>query len=435
MSGRNEPPVSKRFELKAEEELRIEATEGADVKLVLLSGDAEILGIELALNKTYNISNRKLPIFSWHGCSISVTGPTDIAYTASETPMPSYVNAFSVLHYKRLAAAKALEEAKKRPDEVDPKSIRGPRVLIVGPPDSGKSSIASLMLNYSIKTAGKILSVDLDVTRNSIGIPGSLAASIASKVDVEEGPLYEAPLCYFYGHINPSESLKRLEELVSLLGESLEAVFNNSEELRTRGYIALVGGWVEDCNREFVGAMVKSMNADCVFVIGSERMYADVTRVVQKESNVEVVTLKRSGGVVRRDAATRRRDIIKGFRNYFYGSTAELNPFSTVVNIDSISVIRIGGGPVVPLTALPIGAEPTLDPHGITHVPVEMDLVHSILAVSQATTEEEVAKAPVKGFVHVAKVDLERRQLVLLAPSPGQIPAKYLIVGTLKWVE
>lgn len=45
---------------------------------------------------------------------------------------------------------------------------------------------------------------------------------------------------------------------------------------------------MEECGREFIGSIIRSMKADVVFVIGAERMYADVTQVVGKEPTIEV---------------------------------------------------------------------------------------------------------------------------------------------------
>lgn len=51
-AGRDEgrPSVAK-FQLSKESELRIEATQGHAVTVTLLSGEAEILGVEMAQNK------------------------------------------------------------------------------------------------------------------------------------------------------------------------------------------------------------------------------------------------------------------------------------------------------------------------------------------------------------------------------------------------
>lgn len=119
----------------------------------------------------------------------------------------------------------------------------------------------------------------------------------------------------------------------------------------------------------------------------------------------QVVHLPRSGGVVRRDVNTRRKDISRGYRNYFYGTNSELNPFTIVVDFADVTLLRVGGGPAVPASALPIGAESTLDPLRIAHVTIQTDLIRSILGVSQAKEEQDVPNSALAGYVHVTKVD------------------------------
>ena len=41
----------------------------------------------------------------------------------------------------------------------------------------------------------------------------------------------------------------------------------------------------------------------------------------------------------------------------------------------------------------------------------------------------------VAGLVYVTHVDVERKQLQLLAPCPGPLPANVLLQGTLNWME
>lgn len=70
--------------------------------------------------------------------------------------MPIYANAFSVLYQRRQAAA-AL-----------PSPAIGPRVLILGPPDSGKTTLSQLMLTYAVKTSKKILYANLDISSSTV---------------------------------------------------------------------------------------------------------------------------------------------------------------------------------------------------------------------------------------------------------------------------
>ena len=51
---------------------------------------------------------------------------------------------------------------------------QGPNVMIVGPCDSGKSTLVKLLVNYALQQHWKPLVVDLDVGQGSIGLPGMI---------------------------------------------------------------------------------------------------------------------------------------------------------------------------------------------------------------------------------------------------------------------
>lgn len=41
----------------------------------------------------------------------------------------------------------------------------------------------------------------------------------------------------------------------------------------------------------------------------------------------------------------------------------------------------------------------------------------------------------VSGFVYVTEVDAQRKKITFLAPSPGTLPGKILVGGSLSWLE
>ena len=98
------------IELKKDTEWRFEVDSGSSVGIKLISGTAEIFGVELVIGLTYNFSGRKLAIFSWIGCTFEVTGETSSEYVADETPMTVYAN----LHF-------SLEKTRKLTSSSTPK--------------------------------------------------------------------------------------------------------------------------------------------------------------------------------------------------------------------------------------------------------------------------------------------------------------------------
>ncbi|XP_068336403.1 protein CLP1 homolog, partial [Pyrus communis] len=119
----------------------------------------------------------------------------------------------------------------------------------------------------------------------------------------------------------------------------------------------------------------------------------------------------------------------------FYGLANDLSPHSNIANFSDFSVFRIGGGPWAPRSALPIGAEPAADPTRLAPVNINRDLLHTILAVSFAKEPDQIISCNVAGFVFVTDVDIQRKTITYLAPSAGELPSKYLIAGTVTWLE
>merc|ERR1711865_731442 len=125
--------MEQQVQLNAEHELRLEV-QSDQVALTLISGAAEVFGAELAVGHTNVIpSGSKIAAFTWHGCVLEVVGKPDVMYVANETPMRLYQNIHILLDQRRQAARET--------------GARGPRVLVAGPSDSGKSTLCRILVN------------------------------------------------------------------------------------------------------------------------------------------------------------------------------------------------------------------------------------------------------------------------------------------------
>jgi polyribonucleotide 5'-hydroxyl-kinase len=162
--------IRKEWLIKAESELRCEVGEGDPLYVKLLTGNAEIFGIELALGKEYSFIDENFAIFTWYGCTVETIGKSDSLYLSDSTPMISYVNTHIQLEAQR--------------DFAVANSTDGPRVLIVGPNDHGKSSTARILAAYAARLDRTPLFIDLDVGQNSISIPGTMTVVSLEKTAI-----------------------------------------------------------------------------------------------------------------------------------------------------------------------------------------------------------------------------------------------------------
>lgn len=82
--------------------------------------------------------------------------------------------------------------------------MQGPRVIVAGPTDSGKSTLCRMLLSWAAKRGWKPTYVDLDIGQGSISLPGSIGATpVEMPIDPVEGNPLEMPMVYFYGHTTP----------------------------------------------------------------------------------------------------------------------------------------------------------------------------------------------------------------------------------------
>ncbi|XP_078177523.1 CLP-similar protein 3 isoform X2 [Carex rostrata] len=402
------PPVvqpPRQVKLARECELRVEVGPDMPLRIRLLAGTAEVYGSELPLDIWLSIPPRsKIAIFTWHGATIELDGFSEAEYTADETPMVSYINVHAILDGRR-SRAKASQ------------STDGPRVIVAGPTDSGKSTLCRMLLSWAAKRGWKPTYVDLDIGQGSISLPGSIGATpVEMPIDPVEGNPLEMPMVYFYGHTTPSVNPELYKVLMKELAQTLEKLFNGNAESRAAGMVINTMGWVEGLGYK-------------------EKLCSMLKDVLKSKPNVDVVKLHKSGGVVQRNPAIRQKSRSFRIREYFYGPLNDLSPHSNIINFGDITVYRVGGGPQAPRSALPIGSEPAADPTRPVAINISQDLFHSVLAVSYAKEPDQIISSNVAGFIYVTDIDIQRRKITYLAPSPGDLPSKILIIGSLTWLE
>jgi energy-coupling factor transporter ATP-binding protein EcfA2 len=383
--------------LLAETELRCEVSSEEILTVQLTEGTAEIFGAELAVNKEYNFCGRNLAIFTWYGCKLttaisplissqsSMTGGTVAShlYIASDSPMVSYINTHIQLEARRDVALVNNE--------------KGPRILVVGQPDSGKTTMVKLLSNYALRLDRKPILVDLDVDQGLNSMPGSMSAIplLKSCISVDaDCSNTTTPLIYSYGHTNPKENLACYKHNVYTLAKRVKERLANDPEANASGILIDTLAWVDGSaagggsgNGAGILSSGESLNlikfvanvfeVDIVLVMGADKLYStlssEVSRVVinaggegagvtesgsaasvndainlaaitskdepvalQNRSMI-VVKLFKSGGCVVRSSEARWESRRRAIHEYFYGKSLCTHMASTGGMVGSAS--------------------------------------------------------------------------------------------------
>jgi polyribonucleotide 5'-hydroxyl-kinase len=264
-----------------------------------------------------------------------------VAYVSDSTPMVSYLNTHIALEHRRDQAAETKSS--------------GPRVVVVGPHDVGKSTISQMLVNWAVRRQRRPLYVDLDVGQGALAVPGVLGAALLDRpMDVTEGLATTTPLVYHYGHVSPEQNTALFKRLVSTLATRLEKRCVIDESVRTAGYIVNTTGWVDGQGVQLLHHVIEALSADVVLVVDHERLFNELKAWAKARPNTNTTVLRvaKSGGVVTRTQEFRFAERSRQIRKYFYGVTTKkdgrivastLYPHVTQLRFDHVHFFKIGG--------------------------------------------------------------------------------------------
>ncbi|PIC23359.1 hypothetical protein B9Z55_017089 [Caenorhabditis nigoni] len=329
-----------RFDLNAGCELRFAANNYSDISLELINGYAEIFGTELIANQKYVFPAKfRVAVFSWTGGTIKIIGGTESAYISSEsTAMVVYLNIHATLEKLRKD-----REASGKDFGV---TQRGPRIMLVGPTDVGKTTVSRILCNYAVRKGGTPILVDLDVGQNNISVPGTIGAMLVQKTaDVVDGFERNMPLVLNFGHTSPGENLPLYETLLKGLASTMNSQIEENPAAKLGGMIINTCGWVDECGYTCILKSAAAFEVDVVVVIDHERLYNVLRRDLP--DFVTVTHVPKSGGVEQRPRHIRKIARKENVHRYFYGtSSSQLYPFTFDIAFDAVKLCKIGAEPV-----------------------------------------------------------------------------------------
>ncbi|TFK30170.1 cleavage/polyadenylation factor ia subunit Clp1p [Coprinopsis marcescibilis] len=483
------PAPSKEWVLDAETEYRFELDPDTSFAIKLVRGRAEIFGAELVQGKKYLFALEcKAAVYTWQGCTIEVTGQPSTEYVSEETPMAPYANVHTALEQMRV---RALSKARGSPlppgENADSKFLEAPRVLILGPENSGKTTICKILANYAVRTGQGWTPVlaNVDPTEGAWAIPGTLsAAAIPGPIQTYSpaNPLGSAattaplalashslvPLVSWYGHTDTKRNPLLLDRLVRNLGENVNDRFDLSPEVKASGLIVdtpssfASSSSPTDHRQKLIKACVNSFRINVILVVGHEKLNVEMQRAYG--SYVTVVKIPKSGGVVEIDSSYRERVQRYQLHTYMYGHAVQppagvtggtlggetlsdlvLSPSSTVIKFGDLSIYQIGTENMAPSSALPINAHrqvSEMQPVPVNPASPGSGLLGSVLALlspfnpdENERYDEEILDLSVAGFIYVTHIDVKQRKMTILSPNQGSVVGKTALIGSVEYQD
>ena len=367
--------------------------------------------------------------------------------------------------------------------------VGGPRVLLVGPADCGKSSLARVLVAYAVKLGRTPILVDLDASQNMLSVPGTVAAIPVSSDMINTecygttsimggsssmGGTAVMPLVLWYGSQDLTAHPDVYKAQLTKLGRAIDERLSGDADANASGIIVNTSGLIEDMGYQYLLHAIESFRINVVLVLGHDRLYSmlgtqlkkdfegDSTSGLKKRKMPILIKLPRSGSVVSRDTAFRRALRSQSIKRYFYGnskslkSTEALSSSTTLqyqfcpclieVRLADVQLHKLSN---VSLSAslLPISAKQSTDPIQLTTIAaseITSKLHHSVLAVchpsavekyEQSDSARDLYLAGVAGFVIVEKVDVDKATMSLLSPCGGSLPSGHLLIGDIFWME
>ncbi|EOA18072.1 hypothetical protein CARUB_v10006519mg [Capsella rubella] len=268
-------PQIRQVKLKKQSELRIKVQRTSQpLRLRLLDGKAEIFGYELPHEVWLTFPPLMIfAVFTWYGAIIEIDGIAETKCTSCETPMMSYLRVHNSLQVERHRSTSSTRDCVPS---------QGPRVIIVGDTDSGKTTLAKMLLNWAAKDGWKPTYVDLNIGQSStITIPGTVSATpVEMPVDPVEGFPLDKAIVHYFGHTSPSINL---------------------------------------------------------------RLY--LKKDLKFKKNLQFLNLEMSAGVFTRSSHFRKTLRNYSIQNYFYGVTNDLTVYTKILKFSDVHVYRIGDFP------------------------------------------------------------------------------------------
>ncbi|OLY83305.1 Protein clpf-1 [Smittium mucronatum] len=247
-------------------------------------------------------------------------------------------------------------------------------MLVLGPKDSGKTTIVRTLANYAIRQQETPIIINLDPSEGMTVVPGTISATTFSKpLNAQDGFLsysllesngiIDYPLVYHYGYLSPSDQPSLYKKVVKSLADSIEKQLSLSPKYSKSGFIIDTSDQIDHSNYQLLQDIIADFKVDRILVVDNERLFSDFNKMYSQNQSVSVAKVPKSGGQQKEEE--KEKEAVESLQ------------------IDESSIIN----------------------------------------------------SPVLGYINITLVDMKASHLVVLSPAPGRIPEKVLLAGEIQWID
>ncbi len=251
----------------------------------------------------------------------------------------------------------------------------GPRVLVLGPSNAGKTSLVKILTAYAIRVGRQPILVNLDPEEGVLSVPGTLTAmAFKTLLDVEEGwgssPMsgpsanpVKLPLVYNYGLSDPTldeASASHYKSIITKLALAVSGRLTEDPLAKESGLLIDTPGTLSNTTKPLSATILQHIVSDFsishILILGSERLYSDMHRRFENQptsnssrhanENLTVSKLSKSGGCVDRDGPFMCAHRAAQLKAYFFGtphltSGIALSPRQQQVDFHQLAIYRL----------------------------------------------------------------------------------------------
>lgn len=186
---------------------------------------AEIFGAELPPDVDMKIAPlSRIAIYTWHGCILQIRGLVQQEYESINKSMKEYMEVIQVLDNRRNFSKLH--------------GTLGPRVMVTGSSNSGKSTLCQILCNYAARRGYTPLFIDLDPRGSTDKANMQFPAGTIGATKVDEfflhGKELKNPLSFFFGHLNVTDDLQLYLYLCRLLSGAISLRRQNNQDTNSQ---------------------------------------------------------------------------------------------------------------------------------------------------------------------------------------------------------